>query len=125
MSSIIDSKQVKTIPDEINKPWSAKATLGLTLLIFVLYFIISIIVLGIGAGLEVAESGVNPENALALGSNASQKLALDGDFNAINYLLTALCLSPLIFYFANRRKVTTAAAYLGFDKAPSKATFIN
>ena len=125
MSSIIDGNQVETIPDEINKPWSAKATLGLTLLIFVLYFIVSIIVLGIGAGIEVAESGVSRENALALGSNASQKLALDGDFNAINYLLTALCLSPLIFYFANKRKVTTAAAYLGFDKFPSKATFIN
>ena len=125
MSSIIDSKQVETISDEINKPWSAKATLGLTLLIFVLYFIVSIIVLGIGAGIEVVESGVNPENAVALGSNASQKLALDGDFNAINYLICALCLSPLIFYFAHRRKITTSAAYLGFDKLPNKATFFN
>ena len=43
----------------------------------------------------------------------------------MNYLITALCLSPLIFHFAKRKKVTTAAAYLGFDKYPNKATFIN
>jgi membrane protease YdiL (CAAX protease family) len=125
MPTIIESSQVESTHQEINKPWSAKATLGLTFLIFILYFIISMIVLAIGAGIEVATSDITPENALALGTEISQKLALDGDFNAINYLLTALSLSPLIFHFANRKKVSTAAAYLGFDKYPNKATFIN
>jgi membrane protease YdiL (CAAX protease family) len=111
--------------NEIKKPWSAKATLGLTLLIFIFYFLISIIVLGIAAGIEINASGLNSEYALDFGTDISQKLALDGDFNAINYLLTALCLSPIIFNFANRRKITTAAAYLGFDKWPDRSTFIN
>jgi membrane protease YdiL (CAAX protease family) len=125
MPTIIESTQVEIMPIEINKPWSAKATLGLTLLIFILYFLISIIVLGIAAGIEITTSGLNSENALDVGADISQKLALDGDFNAINYLLTALCLSPLIFTFANRKKITTAAAYLGFDKRPNRSTFIN
>jgi membrane protease YdiL (CAAX protease family) len=125
MPTIIESSQVESTHQEINKPWSAKATLCLTLLVFILYFIISIIVLGIAAGIEVATLGQNPGGALALGTEISQKLALDGDFNAINYLLTALFLSPLIFHFAKRKKVSTAAAYLGFDKYPNKATFIN
>lgn len=124
MPTIIESPQVDIVPNEINKPWSAKATLGLTLLIFILYFLISIIILGIATGIEIATSGLNSENALDVGTEISQKLALDGDFNAINYLLTALCLSPLIFTFANRKKITTAA-YLGFNKTPKKATFIN
>jgi membrane protease YdiL (CAAX protease family) len=125
MPTIIENPHVEITQNEINKPWSAKATLGLTLLIFILYFIISIIVLGIAAGIEVASSGLNSENTLDLGSSISQQLALDGDFNAINYMLTALCLSPLIFYFAKRKKISTAAAYLGFDKRPNRSTFIN
>jgi membrane protease YdiL (CAAX protease family) len=125
MSIVTDTPQTEMTLNESIQPWSAKATLGLTLLLFILYFIISIISLGIGAGIEAASSGVDLENAQALGTKISQRLALDGDFNAINYLVTALCLSPLIFYFAKRRKATTAAAYLGFDKIPSKATFIN
>lgn len=122
MSNVIDTPEIAA---EDNKPWSAKATLGLTFLLFVLYVIISIVALGVGAGIEAASSGINAENAQAMGAELSQKLALDGDFNAINYLFTALCLSPVIFYFAKRKKVTTAAAYLGFDKLPNKKTFIN
>jgi membrane protease YdiL (CAAX protease family) len=125
MPTIIDTLSIENISNKTIKPWSAKATLGLTFLIFILYFIISMIVLAIGAGIEVATSDITPENTLALGTDVGQKLALDGDFNAINYLLTALCLSPLIFHFAKRKKITTAAAYLGFDKRPHKATFIN
>lgn len=125
MSSVIDKTQIGEVSNEPTKPWSAKATLGLTLLFFILYFIVSIISLGIGAGLEIAALGTNIENAEALGADIAQKLALDGDFNALNYLFTALCLSPVIFHFARRKKVTTAAAYLGFDKRPSKANFIN
>jgi hypothetical protein len=125
MATTVESSQVEVMSNEIKKPWSAKATLGLTLLIFIFYFLISIIVLGIAAGIEINASGLNSEYALDFGTDISQKLALDGDFNAINYLLTALCLSPIIFNFANRRKITTAAAYLGFDKWPDRATFIN
>ena len=125
MPTLIESPHVEIMPNEINKPWSAKATLGLTLLIFILYFLVSIIVLGIAAGIEIATSDINSENMLEVGASISQQLALDGDFNAINYLLTALCLSPLIFTFANRKKITTAAAYLGFDKRPNRSTFIN
>jgi uncharacterized protein len=125
MPTIVESLQVEVMSNEINKPWSAKATLGLTLLIFIFYFLISIIVLGIASGIEISASGLNSENAFDFGIDISQKLALDGDFNAINYLLTALCLSPIIFAFANRKKITTAAAYLGFDKWPNRATFIN
>ena len=85
---------------------------------------ISIISLIVGTGIEAASPGVTAENAQAFGEKLGQELALDGDFNAINYLVTALCLSPLVFHFARRRKLTTAAAYLSFDKLPSKANFI-
>jgi len=125
MSIVINSPQRdETLNDPI-KPWSAKATLGLTLLLFMLYFVISMISLAIGAGIELVASDVNSENAEAFGASIAQNLALDGDFNAINYLFTALCLSPLIFHLAKKRKATTASAYLGFDKLPSKASFIN
>ncbi len=128
MSTVIETTHVDIPPNtpekETIKPWSAKATLGLTFLLFILYFVISIISLMVGAGIEAASSGVTAENAQAFGEKLGQELALDGDFNAINYLVTALCLSPLVFYFAGRRKVTTAASYLGFNKLPSKANFI-
>jgi len=128
MSTVIETNNIDIPPNspenEIKKPWSAKATLGITFLLFILYFVISIISLMVGAGIEAASAGVTAENAHAFGEKLGQELALDGDFNAINYLVTALCLSPLVFYFAGRRKVTTAAAYLGFTKLPSKANFI-
>jgi membrane protease YdiL (CAAX protease family) len=128
MSTVIETSNIDipvNAPEkETIKPWSAKATLGLTLLLFILYFVISIISLMVGAGIEAASSGVTAENAQAFGEEIGASLALDGDFNAINYLITALCLSPLVFHFARRRKVTTAAAYLGFNKLPSKANFI-
>ena len=128
MSTVIETSNIDipvNAPEkETIKPWSAKATLGLTLLLFILYFVISIISLMVGAGIEAASSGVTTENAQAFGEEIGANLALDGDFNAINYLITALCLSPLVFHFARRRKVTTAAAYLGFNKLPSKANFI-
>jgi len=129
MPTVIETKKIDNSPTEVEnetvRPWSAKATFGLTFLLFILYFIISIISLMVGAGIEAASSGVSAEGAQAFGEKVGHDLALDGDFNAINYLVTALCLSPLIFYFARRRKVTTAAAYLGFNKRPSKANFIN
>jgi len=125
MSTVIETPQIDTITEEVNKPWSAKATLGLTLLLFILYLIISIICLGIAVGLELASLGVNPENIQDFAVNIAQRLAIDGDFNTINYNFTALCLTPIVFHFAGRRKVTTAGAYLGFNKRPSKATFIN
>lgn len=125
MSTVINTPQIDESLNEPAKPWSAKATLGLTLLLFILYFVISIISLAIGTGIEFVALGVNIENAEAFGASIAQELALDGDFNAINYLVTALCIAPLIFHFAKKRKVTTAAAYLGFDKLPSKASFIN
>ena len=121
----LEPTKPETRPSQAIKPWSAKATLGLTLLLFVLYFIVSFISLMVGSGLEAASAGISAENAEAFGQEISQRLILDGDFNAINYFVTALCLSPLIFYFAQKRKVTSAAAYLGFSKYPSKATFIN
>ncbi|MEW6991907.1 lysostaphin resistance A-like protein [Colwelliaceae bacterium 6441] len=119
------SSTIKIPDNEVNKPWSAKATLGLTCLLLALYFIISMISVGVGAGIEASLSATSPENAQAVGSQAAERLVLDGDFNSINYLLTALCLSPLIFYMAGRRKITTAAAYLGFDRLPSKKHFIH
>ncbi len=125
MSLAIENNNNDLLTNENTKPWSAKATLGLTALLFIIYLIISVVSLGIGAGIEASSSGVGAENAQAVGAQIGEKLALDGDFNAINYLFTALCLSPLIFYMAGKRKVTTAAAYLGFDKRPSKASFIN
>lgn len=124
MSTAIETNTIEMPVEEFNKPWSAKATLGLTALLLIIYLLISMVTLGIGAGLEASSSCVSPDNAQAMGAEISEKLVLDGDFNAINYLLTALCLSPLIFYFASRRKKTTAAAYLGFNKLPSKASFI-
>ena len=125
MSTVMETSNLTIRPNDTTKPWSAKATLGLTCLLFILYFIISIITLGVGAGIEVAASGLSADDTQTLAARIGQELALDGDFNAINYLVTALCLSPLIFHFARRRKITTAAAYLGFDKLPSKANFIN
>jgi membrane protease YdiL (CAAX protease family) len=125
MSTTIDPPPIDEQPNEPIKPWSAKATLGLTLVLFILYFIVSILFLGIAVGVEISTSGASAENAQSLAAEIGQKLALDGDFNAINYLITALCISPLIFHFARRRKVTTTAAYLGFDKLPSKSNFIN
>lgn len=124
MSSIIDTPHNETVSNEPVRPWSAKATLGLTLLLFILYFIISIVSLGIGAGIEASSSGMTVDNAQAIGTDIGQRLALDGDFNAINYLITALCLSPLIFHFARRRKLTSASAYLGLSKRPSKKHFL-
>jgi membrane protease YdiL (CAAX protease family) len=129
MSTVVETNNNDIPPNEIEsettKPWGAKATLGLTLLLFILYIVISFITLVVGAGIEASSSGVTAENTQAFAEKLGSDLALDGDFNAINYLVTALCLSPLIFHFARRRKVTTAAAYLGFDKLPSKANFIN
>ena len=124
MSVTIEPSNIAMPANENTKPWSAKATLGLTVLLFALYLIISLVSLGIGAAIEASSSGVAPENAQAVGAEIGEALALDGDFNAINYLFTALCLSPFIFYLASRRKITTAAAYLGFDKRPSKANFM-
>lgn len=121
---LADAEKIAVTLNETGRPWSAKATLGLTLLLFILYFIISIAVLALAAGIEVAVSGISIDRALTAGVRISQRLALDGDFNAINYLITALCLTPLIFYCAARRKLTTATAYLGFDKLPNKASFI-
>jgi membrane protease YdiL (CAAX protease family) len=122
---LADTQKIAVTLTETPRRWSASATLGLTLLFFILYFIISITVLAIAAGIEVAAPGMSIDRALTAGVKISQRLALDGDFNAINYLITALCLTPLIFYCAARRKLTTAAAYLGFDKRPNKAIFIN
>lgn len=124
MSIVTDATQIKTTFIEPTQPWSAKATLGLTALLFILYFIISMMSLAVGTWIEATISGISLENVQTFGAGIGQKLALDGDFNAINYLVTALCLSPIIFHFANRKKVTTAAAYLGFDKLPSKTQFI-
>ncbi|NQZ20686.1 MAG: CPBP family intramembrane metalloprotease [Colwellia sp.] len=128
MSTVIEKTNIdipaNTAENATIKPWSATATLGLTLLLFIMYFVISIISLIVGAGIEAVSSGVTAENAQAFGETFGLELALDGDFTAINYLITALCLSPLVFHFAGRRKVTTAAAYLGFSKLPSKANFI-
>ncbi|MCJ8320253.1 MAG: CPBP family intramembrane metalloprotease [Colwellia sp.] len=125
MSTIIEAANIEVSPNETNKPWSAKATLALTFLLCILYLIITIVTLAIGAAIEVVSLGGIAESAQTMGIDISQKLALDGDFNAINYLVTALCLSSVIFYFASRRKVTTAASYLGFNKFPNKTMFIN
>jgi len=125
MSTTSEVSNIETPSNETNKPWSAKATIGFTFLLFIMYVVISMATLGVGAGIEAASLGAIPENAQAIGAGIAQKLALDGDFNAINYLVTALCLSPLIFYIAGQRKITTAASYLGFDKYPNKITFIN
>ncbi|TWX47414.1 CPBP family intramembrane glutamic endopeptidase [Colwellia hornerae] len=122
---VTDTHKITLALHETNSPWSAKATLGLTLLFLILYFIISIVVLAIGSKIEANVFGISLEYAQPFGVKISQRLALDGDFNALNYLVTALCLTPLIFYCAQRRKLSTAAAYLGFDKRPSKASFIN
>ena len=100
MSTIVETNNNDIPPNEIEsettKPWSAKATLGLTLLLFILYIVISFITLVVGAGIEASSSGVTAENAQAIGSTLGQELILDGDFTSINYLVTALCLSPLI-----------------------------
>ena len=50
MATTVESTQVEVMSNEIKKPWSAKATLGLTLLIFIFYFLISINVDG-GSGI--------------------------------------------------------------------------
>jgi hypothetical protein len=95
------------------KPWSAKATLGFTLVLFILYVVLSVVLAKL-AGFFVD-------------SNSASSLAfiMDGDFIAVSYILTALCLSPMLFLWARKRKLTTAAAYLGFDKLPNKKTFLN
>jgi hypothetical protein len=125
MSLAIENTNNEWPANENKKPWSAKATLGLTALLFMIYLIITGVSFVIGVGIEALSSGMSAENAQAVGAQIGEKLALDGDFNAITYLFTALCLSPLIFFMAGRRKVSTAAAYLGFDKRPSKKSFIN
>ncbi len=125
MTTMIETSAVEVFIHKKNKPWSVKATLGLSTLLLMLSFIISLTTLGIGTTIAVSSSSISPENAQTLSAELSQSLILDGDYHAITYLFTALCLSPLIFYMAGRRKITTAAAYLGFDKKPSKKTFLH
>jgi membrane protease YdiL (CAAX protease family) len=112
---ILPEQEQATDIVEPNQPWSAKATLGLLVLFAIFYLLISVVTVGIGSSIENAQTGAK---------GMSQSLVLDGDFNAINYLVCALLLTPVIFYFSGRKKVTTAAAYLGFTKYPTKKTFI-
>ncbi|MBU2892763.1 CPBP family intramembrane metalloprotease [Colwellia sp. D2M02] len=112
-ASSANATDVNITQAQPNKPWSASATLGLSFLLFILYCLLSALMLGAVSLFETA----NPPS--------SDALMMDGDCLAINYLLTALALSPFIFYFAGKRKLTTASAYLGFDKLPSKKMFIN
>jgi membrane protease YdiL (CAAX protease family) len=113
-------KQTNTITtsntEESIKPWSAKATLALTLLLLILYMVIS--------GIAVTFAGIN--GGFEAGDSAtSQAFFLDGDFISVSYLMTSLCLTPIVFLWARKRKLTTASAYLGLNKLPDKKTFIN
>ena len=113
-----------TLPTN-NQPWSGKATFALGLLICICYIIITGINIGIGTGFEIAAQGISPEEAQAAGEQIGQALAMDGDFNSINYIVCFFIFTPVIFHFAKKRKTTTARAYLGFEKLPTKKDFIN
>jgi membrane protease YdiL (CAAX protease family) len=107
-----------------NKPWSAKGTLGITFLLFIIANIMTIVSMFIFTSIQHVTSWLSSEGTDDIKKGVTDGLTLDGDFMSFSYILTALCLSPMIVYFAKQRKLTTTAAYLGFDKLPSKKSFI-
>ena len=113
-----------TLPT-IKQPWSGYATFWLGTLLIICYLIVSGLNLGIGAGIEIANQGIPAEQVEEAAASIGEALALDGDFNTINYIICFALFCPLIIWFAKKRKATTAFAYLGFENMPSKKTFFN
>lgn len=112
------------LPLQQSTPWSGKATFWLGVLIISLYLVLSMIILGIGVGIEVAELGLSEAEMEKMAKSVSQQIAMDGDFNWINYIITTLVFMPFLFHLAKKRKSTTAKAYLGFTSLPNKKDFI-
>jgi len=106
------------------QPWGISANIGFIVLFIIIYFTISALVLGVGTGIELADQNISPQAVESIDAEISRNLALDGDFNTINYIICALFLTPLLFHVAKKRASTNAKGYLGFNKLPSKANFI-
>ena len=113
-----------TLPTQ-NQAWSGGATFYIGVLVIICFAIISGINLGIGAGFIAATQGIPAEEVQAASEAIAETLAMDGDYNSINYVICFLILTPCLFFFAKKRKTTTTRAYLGFAQLPSKKDFLN
>jgi membrane protease YdiL (CAAX protease family) len=112
-------------PSEPVLPWGPKTTFILGALIIFCYLVITMLNLGIGVGFEIAAQGIPESEAQAAAEVITEKLALDGDFNIINYLVCFFIFVPVLWLLARKRKVTTVAAYFSLDKLPKKSHLIN
>lgn len=106
------------------QPWGATAAFFWGMLIIFLYLVVTMFSLGVAIGWETAKQGISPDEAAAFGEKLGLSLAMDGDFNSINYIVCFFIFTPFLLWLAKKRKNTTTWAYLGFDKLPNKAQMI-
>jgi len=114
-----------SLPTTPALPWGPKATVALGVLIIFCYLVITMVNLGIGVGFEIAAQGIPESEAQAAAEIITEKLALDGDFNFINYFVCFFIFVPVLWLLARKRKVTTVAAYFALDKFPQRSQWTN
>ena len=113
----------QTTEQENNTTWSALSTFFIAMILVICYLLLTGLNLVIASRYQAAQTENNPEQIEHLSTQIMTTLALDGDFNAINYIILTLIFIPIIFWFAKKGSTVTGGNYLGFTALPNSKLF--